>query len=240
MPFATESSTQASPAPPVTKKMNPRQMAGIRSLFTHDTSTGVLEELNDVPNLRTVGHLILDLVDDIEHARLTMEEQTIGIGDVFLYFLVDTGIIHHRGVRTTIGHGVATSNDIGRHIVREGASSLDEREVAGTGIGVLDGSRGEDDTAANLTVARNLRAIAEHAVGTHDGIVADVRTFEQEVVVPDDSYAVLVGAAVDNHILTDNVVVANLHIGFGTTEVEILRERSDHTALVNLVVIADT
>ena len=116
-------------------------MAGIITLLTHDTSFGVFEEAYDVLDLWPVGHLILNLVDHIEHARLSMEEQTIGIGDVLLYLLVDLGILHHRGVDTTIDHGVTTSNHVGRHIVREGTTCLNQREVASTGVGILDSTR---------------------------------------------------------------------------------------------------
>ena len=100
----------------------------------------MLEEGDDGLNLGAVGHLILDLLDDIDHAGLSVEEQTIGIGNVLLHLLVDTCIIHHRGVRTTIGHGITTGDDKWRHIVGEGTTSLDQRESAGTGVGILDGS----------------------------------------------------------------------------------------------------
>ena len=69
------------------------------------------EELYDGPDLRAIWHLILDLIDHIKHAGLSMEEQTVGIGDVLLHLLVDAGNSHHRDVRTTIGHRVATGND---------------------------------------------------------------------------------------------------------------------------------
>ena len=96
--------------------------------------------MDDVLDLRAVGHLFLDLVDHIEHARLSMEEQTVGIGDMVLNLLVDLGIVHHGGVGTAILHRIAACNDIGRHIVGEGRSCLDQREVASTGVGILDGT----------------------------------------------------------------------------------------------------
>ena len=60
-------------------------------LLTHNSSFRITQELNDVLNLRAVGHLGLDLVDDIEHAGFTMKQQTVGIGYMLLHFLVDTG-----------------------------------------------------------------------------------------------------------------------------------------------------
>ena len=168
-----------------------------------------------------------------------MEEQTVGIGNMLLHLLVDTCILHHRGVRTAIGHGGTTCDDVRGHVVRECTASLDQREVASTGIGILDGSTGEDDAIADHTVASHLRAVAEHTVRAHHRIVADVGTFEQEVVVTNDGAAVALGTTVDDYVLADHVVIADPDIRLGASEVEVLRQGCDDTALVDLVVVAD-
>ena len=124
--------------------------------------------------------------------------------------------------------------------MREGATSLDQREVACTGIGILDGATGEDDAIADLAVACNLRTIAKHAVIANHHIVADMSSFEQEVLVADLSDAITVGTTVDDYILADDVVVANLHILLGSTEIEILRQRSYHTTLMDLIILSYT
>ena len=214
-------------------------MAGIRLLFTHNAALGVFQKADDVLDLRTIGHLIANLFDDIENARLSVEEQTIGVGYVVLYLLVDLGIVHHRRVRTTILHRITTGNDVGRHVVREGRTCLNQREVSGTGVGILDGTRGEDDTIADLAVAGDLRTIAEHAVVAHHRIVADMGSFEQEVMAADLRHAVAVGTSVDDDILADDVVVADLHIRLGATEAEVLRQGSDDGALMDLVALTD-
>lgn len=145
-------------------------------LLTHDATLGILQEVDDVLNLRTVRNLVLDLLNHVEHARLSVEEQTIGVGDMTLNLLIDLGIVHHRRVRTTIFHRVTTSNNIGGNIVRKGSTSLDQREVTSTGIGILNGSTGEDNTIADLAVAGNLRAIAENTVVSNHRVVADMGT----------------------------------------------------------------
>ena len=124
--------------------------------------------------------------------------------------------------------------------MREGATSLDQREVACTGIGILDGATGEDDTIADLAVACNLRTIAKHAVIADHNIVADMSSFEQEVLVADLGDAITVGTTVDDYILADDIVVANLHIRLGSTEIEILRQRSYHTTLMDLIILSYT
>ena len=170
------------------------------------------EEFDDGADLGAVGHLILDLIDHIKHAGLSMEEQTVGIGDVLLHLLVNARKLHHRGVRTTIGHRITTGDDKRGHIVREGTTCLNQRESTSTGVGILDGTRREDDTIADLTVAGNLSAIAKHAVVAHYGVVADMGTFEQEVIVADYRATILIRATVDDHILTNHIVITDLHV----------------------------
>ena len=65
-------------------------------------------------------------------------------------------------------------------------------------------------------------------------------TFEQGVAIANLGNAIPVGSAVDNHILTNHVVIANLNIRLGTTEVKVLRQCGYHTALVDFVALADT
>ena len=66
------------PDPDVTprcdKNNHPRRFGGDDCfLLTHDASFGVFEELDDGLNLWAIGHLILDLIDHIEDAGLSME-----------------------------------------------------------------------------------------------------------------------------------------------------------------------
>ena len=124
--------------------------------------------------------------------------------------------------------------------MREGTACLNQGETAGTGVGILDGTGGENDAVADLTVAGNFSAIAKHTVVAHYGVVADMGAFEQEVIVADYRATILIRATVDDHILTNHIVITDLHVGFGTTEFEVLRQGGDHRTLVDLVVVADT
>ena len=209
-------------------------------LLTHDAALGAFEELDDLTDLGAIGHLILDLVDNIEDTRLTMEQQTIGVSDVLLYFLVDSSLLHHRRVRTSIREGLAACNDKRGDVARERSTSLYQCQTTNTGVGILDGRTGENDSVLNLAVASNLHTITKHAMIAYDGIVADMSSFEQEIVIADHGAAITIGTTVDDDILTDDIIITNLHIRLLTTEIKILREGSYHTALVDLVVLADT
>ena len=49
-----------------------------------------IDEVHNVANLSAVGHLTFYLQHSVEHACLPMKHQTIGIGDVLLYFIIAT------------------------------------------------------------------------------------------------------------------------------------------------------
>ena len=182
------------------------------SLLAHDAALGVLKELDDLLDLRSVGHLVFDLVDDVEDARLSMEQQPIGVGDVLLHLLVDAGLAHHRGIGTAIFERLTASDDKWGDVERERGACLYHSQTANAGVGILNGRAGEDDAIVHFAVTCNLHTITEHTVIAHDRIVADMRTFEQEVVVADDGTTVTMGTAVDDDILADDIVITNLHV----------------------------
>ena len=168
-----------------------------------------------------------------------MEEQTVGIGDVLLHLLVDTCLVHHRIVGASVFKRLAASNDEGWDILRERGAGLNHCQASHTGVGILDSRTGEDDTIVDLAVARNLHTITEYAVVAHHRVVTDMHAFQEEVVVTDLRHAIAMGTPVDDHILADDIVVANLYIRLLTTEVEVLWQGGNDRALVDLVVLSD-
>ena len=75
---------------------------------------------------------------------------------------------------------------------------------------------------------------------THFGIVTDMCTLKQEVIVANDGLAVTLRTTIDDHVLTDDVVVTNDNIRFLTTEIEVLRQGSNDTALMDLITFTNT
>lgn len=55
--------------------------------FADDTYLTALKKLDDSVDFLAVRHLLLNLVDSIEHAGLTMEHKTVGIGNMADDFL---------------------------------------------------------------------------------------------------------------------------------------------------------
>ena len=85
-----------------------------RYSLTHDTAFGILQEMYDVTDFWTIGHLILYLVDNIEDRSSYHERANDkGISDVLLHFRVDAGIAHHHrnsGPPYSMGLPPATTN----------------------------------------------------------------------------------------------------------------------------------
>lgn len=204
-----------------------------------DTGLGSLQELYDVTNLLTVRHLLLNLQHSVEGAVLRAEEQSVSVGHVLLHLLVDVPRLHHRVVRTRIFDGVATGDGIRRYIVRETRAGLKHGEVAHTCARILDDGGTEDDTVADLAVARYLCTVAEDVVVADLRVVRDMHALHQEVTIADNGLAALMGSTVDDDILADDIVVADLHQAALATEVKVLRQRTDNRTLVDLIVLAD-
>lgn len=86
-------------------------------LFSGDNAKlGRLEELDDVLDFGTVGHLVDNLDDGVEKRRAAVEDQTVGVGNVLQDFLVDTMLTAHGEVDTAIGVFLR-GHDVGRYVL---------------------------------------------------------------------------------------------------------------------------
>ena len=210
-----------------------------RGLYLSDDSLlRLLDEADDFAYLGAIGHLFLDLHDGIEDAGLTVKHQSVGVGDVLEHLVADAIGAAHGGVDAAEGDGRSTGNDVGRDVLGEGCSGLNHGSFADACGGIFDDATGVDDAVGDVTVAGNLRSIAEDALVAHHRIVRDVGAFHEEIVVADDGLPTGVGGAVDDDVLANDVIVADDELGLLTTEVEVLRQGSDDGSLVHLVVAA--
>ena len=66
-------------------------------------------ELHDILNLRTIRHLVNNLVDSIEYACLSVEHQKIGICDVRNHLFVYAVVAKYGTVYTTVAYRVVGS-----------------------------------------------------------------------------------------------------------------------------------
>ena len=187
--------------------------------------------------LRPVRHLVHNLVDGVEKRRSAIEHQPIGIGNMLQRLLVNTVLTTYGEVHAAIGILLSGYN-IGRNIAREGSTGLHHRTSADTRPGIFNDRTGEDDAVLNLTIAGNLRTIAEDAAVADLRVVRDVGPLHQHVLVADDGLSAGVGGTVDDHIFADNVTIADNTLRLLATELEVLRQSTDDTALVHLVTLS--
>lgn len=60
----------------------------VGELFADNSSRSIPEEAHDVANLGRIGHLSVYLYAGVEYGSLTVEEQSISVGNVFKYLFV--------------------------------------------------------------------------------------------------------------------------------------------------------
>lgn len=202
-----------------------------------DAYLRVAEELDDVADEGTVGHLLLNLVDSIEEGRLAVEHKAVGIGNMLQRLLVDAMLTGHLHVNTA-ELDMLGADDVGRHVLGERGTGLNHSAAAYTGLGILDDAGREDDAILDEAVAGNLRTIAENTAVAHLGVVADMGTFHEHVVVAENGLAATMGGTVDDDILADDVVVAQDTLRLLATELKVLRQGADDAALVHLIILA--
>ena len=87
----------------------------------------------------------------------------------------------------------------------------------------------------NVAASCNFATVTYNHAVVQLYVVADVYTFHDEVVSSDDSLPAGMCGAVDDHVLTDNVVVAYNKFRIFTLEIKILRYGSQYGALVHCV-----
>ena len=65
-------------------------------------------------------------------------------------------------------------------------------------------------------------------------------TFHQHIVIADNRLSTSMRGTIDDHILTDDVVVADDTLRLLATELEVLRQGTDDRSLVDLVLLTHT
>ena len=106
-------------------------------LLRYDAYLCGVQEFDDIANLLSVGHLVTNLQSCIEDAYLAIEDEAVGVGDVFADVLVDFPGFHHRVVGPFIIDWVTACDDVGRYILGEACTSLQHSQIADTCAGIL-------------------------------------------------------------------------------------------------------
>ena len=202
-----------------------------------DAQLRIAHKLDNVTYLGTVGHLLLNLNHSIEEGGLTVEHQTIGVGHMLHHLVVDAIELTHGGVDAAKLHALGT-DDARWHVLREGGTGLHHRSTTYANTSISNDAGREDGTILNLAVTGNLGAVAEDTAVAHLGVMRDMGTFHQHVLVADNGLSTGMGGTVDDHILADDVAIADDALRLLATELKILRQSTYHGTLVHLIILA--
>ena len=84
--------------------------------FCYDSYFRGVQEFHHILNLLAVRHLLFYLQGSVKDTVLTIEDQTVRIGDMLLNFLFDTGNAHHGAIDADVFVWIAANDDIGWYI----------------------------------------------------------------------------------------------------------------------------
>lgn len=184
-------------------------------------------------------YLRADLQDAVLKGCLAIENKAVGIGYLELLLLPDTCIGEYGGVDTSILYGVVGSDDERRHVLRETASALDHGATPYPDARVGDDVGGEDGIIVYLHRTGYLGTVADDSIVEDVGIMADMDSLHNAVAATDDGAVAAEGGAVDDHVLADNVVIADGEGCLVAGVAEVLRHGAEHCALMDGVVGAE-
>ena len=94
---------------------------------------------------------------------------------------------------------------------------------------------GKYDTIADLDASAESHSISEHTVAAYGTVMSEVHIGHDEVVIGYMRASGRIYAQVDDHMLTDYIVVSDIAIGLLAFPAEILRQRTYNGTLKTLL-----
>ena len=131
-------------------------------------------------------------------------------------------------IEAAVGGGFASYGGVRRDILA-GAGAASQHGIAAHAAELVDKYAGTDNGAVvNDYLTGYLGAVANDAVVAYYGIVSHVYSLHQQVAIAYDGALFGIRAAVDGHVFTYLVVVANLDSGLLSAKLEILGNGTDY------------
>ena len=98
---------------------------------------------------------------------------------------------------------------------------------------------GDENIVANFDVAAEQRAVGENDIIAQSAVMTDVRSRHEKIVIADGRRRSGSSAAMDLHMLADEVVVADAQISLLAFVGSVLGRIAEHRARMNFIVFAD-
>ena len=106
--------------------------------LAYDAQLATLKEVDDSVDFLSRRHLFLNLIDCIKYTGLSVEHQTIGIGDVADDLVGCVRRLEQCLVDATVAHGVVGSYDERRNILRDAHTAGDHRCTTDAHVSIQD------------------------------------------------------------------------------------------------------
>ena len=196
------------------------------------------DKVNDVGTYRRVLYISLNAFDSIENRSLALIYLSVSLGNIIDLLLGKTGVFTHDDGVDAIEHNrIVSHDDIGRNIAAYTCAAFDEDEFTYAAFLVHNGARRKDGACVDINITGYSDTVADNALSSNVCVVTDVGVAHDEAVATYYSTPLRVYASVDNHMLTDNCVVA-----YGTERrvslpAEVLRIRSHNSTLIYLNIL---
>ena len=204
-----------------------------------DAAARASDEVDDVAYLGSHFHFGLNLVEGVGCVQAALVDEAVGIVDGLDGLVGEAAAAQAHNVQSGVADGLASGDDIGRDVLAEAASALDHA-ISAHAAELMHQHVGTDDgVVVDDNLAGHLGGVADDAAVAYQGIVGHVYAFHQQVVVAHDGASFGSCAAVHGHVLTDEVVVANLGGRILALELQVLRDGTDDGTGKDGVAVAD-
>ncbi len=202
----------------------------------HNAVLGFLDEVKDVVNFVAHRYLFRNFDDGVFKTEVGRVDDAVSVGDMTQDALGNTFVLQHNGVDAVITGGIATENNVRRHVFLHTAAALHERVAANVDALLDNYATALDGTVFDFALTGNAHADTYNAVVVYLHVVADVDSFHQEIAIADTRGVVGSRTTGYDYVLTEAVVIAYDHVGLVAFHVmEILRRCADDSVLVNNV-----
>lgn len=180
-------------------------------------------KFEDIVAHGAVLNIGLDALEGIKHRRRALIYMAVRLCNIVDVFFGEAGMLaHHNGIDAIVDHRVVGHDSIGGHIGADTRATLDEGILSEPAFLIDDDIRRQDRAFVDENVSGDCHSIAEHAAANDLAVVSDMAVCADEAVRADGCSPLVVDAAVDDDVLTDDGVVAHEAVSVLSFPAEVL------------------
>lgn len=195
--------------------------------------------MDDIPYFVTHRNLVLNLLQGIVYAEITLVDQAVSIYDVtqdtFRYLML---VLQHDGIDAMILCRITVHDDVWRNIFGDAASGLYQYPASHMAFLLQDDVAAQDGVVVYVTLACQNGFETYHTVVANLHVVAEMYAVHEIVVITDAGCVAFVGSAAYDYVFPDIISVTNDQQAILASVVEILRGSAQYGAMMHFVALA--